>query len=61
MELIWDDAFKKVKINKFQLNVIPELTSIFMTEPILNPYKNKIKMAESVFETFKFDRLQIGV
>jgi len=50
MELIWDDAFKK-------LNVIPELTSIFMTEPILNPDKNKIKMAESVFETFKFDRL----
>jgi len=38
MELIWDYAFKK-------LNVNPAETSIFLTEPILNPDKNKIKMA----------------
>ena len=41
--------------------MIPEIASIFMTKPILNTEKNKIKMVESIFETFKFDRMQIGV
>jgi actin-related protein 2 len=36
-------------------------TSIFLTEPILNPLKNKQKMCESIFETFQVPRLQVGV
>ena len=56
-------CFQKSKnqIKNIQLKVIPEIASIFMTKPILNTEKNKIKMVESIFETFKFDRMQIGV
>lgn len=41
--------------------MISKIASIFITKPLLNPEKNKIKIDESIFETFKFDRMQIGV
>ena len=32
-----------------------------MTEAVLNPIKNREKMAEIIFEQFGFNRLQIGI
>jgi len=36
-------------------------TKAFLTEPILNPKKNKEKMAEVMFEKFNFPCIQVGV
>jgi actin-related protein 2 len=43
------------------MDVNPKETKIFMTEPILNPSKNREKMAEMLFEKFEFESMQVGV
>jgi len=32
-----------------------------MTEAVMNPVSNRIKMAEILFEKFGFGRMQIGI
>jgi len=63
MELIWRYAFEKVNslfnINKMKINY--SSSSILMTEAVLNPESNRIKMAELIFEKFGFNKMQIGI
>ena len=54
MELIWEYAFEKMGIK------YPS-ASILMTEAVMNPVSNRIKMAEILFEKFRFGRMQIGI
>jgi len=54
MKLIWDYSFKKMGVNT-------KGATIMMTEPIMNPKENRIKMAEIMFEEFGFGRFQIGL
>lgn len=35
--------------------------SVFMTEAVMNPIKNRVKMAELLFEKFGVGRFQLGV
>ena len=43
------------------MGVIPKESAIMMTEPVLNPVKNREKMTEVLFEKYGFDRMQIGI
>lgn len=54
MSLVWGYAFNKMKIT-------PKESSIFMTEAVMNPVKNRVKMAEVVFEEYEFSKMQIGI
>ena len=54
MELICEYAFEKMGIK------YPS-ASILMTEAVMNPVSNRIKMAEILFEKFGFGRMQIGI
>jgi len=48
MEEIWNYVFSKT------LNIKPEDNNICITEPIMNPRTNREKMAETLFEKFRF-------
>lgn len=39
------------------MNVKPEESTIFMTEAVMNPLKNRVKMAEVLFEEYGFSRM----
>lgn len=54
MEKLWGYCFD-------QMDCIPENESIILTEPVMNPYSNRQKMAEVVFEHFGFQRFQVGI
>ena len=54
MQLIWNYAFEEVGCRGSG-------ESILITEPIMNPLKNREKMGEMLFETFNFERVQIGI
>ena len=56
MELIWDYAFK----NKLKITDNKEY-NILLTEAACNPKKNRIKMAEVMFEKFGFKGIKFGV
>lgn len=43
------------------MGINPKESSIMMTEPVLNPVKNREKMTEVLFEKYGFDRMQIGI
>jgi len=49
MELLWSYCFK----NKLQLKDYPD-KKILLTEPALNPHKNREMMGEYMFEKFNF-------
>lgn len=50
MELVWDHGFKKLGVNCSE-------SSILMTEAVMNPFNNRKRMTEVVFEKFGFARL----
>ena len=54
VELLWDYGFKKMKCD-------PKGKRVLLTEAVWNPKKNRRIMAEKIFETFEFDKMQIGV
>lgn len=54
MEMIWGHGFERMGLD-------PAGRSILVTEAALNPTKNKVKMAEVLFETFGFEKMGIAV
>lgn len=44
-----------------QIAANPVGASVFITEAIMNPTVNRVKMLEMMFEYFKVDRVQYGV
>ncbi|KAL7722231.1 Actin-related protein 2 [Entamoeba marina] len=55
MELLWDYTFKD------KLKVDTHGKSVLLTEPPMNPAKNREKMGEIMFEKFGFDRVYVAV
>lgn len=55
MELLWQHTFQDC------LGIQPEEHRILLTEPPLNPKKNREKMVERMFERFGFRGLYVGV
>ena len=55
MQKIWQHCFYK------ELKKAPNEHKVFMTEPPLNPKKNREKMAEILFEEFEIPYFFIGV
>jgi actin beta/gamma 1 len=53
MEKIWNYAFYD------ELRIAPSEHNIFLTEPPLNPSKNKEKIAQIMFESFNFKSIYI--
>ena len=55
MEHLWDFTFfEKLKIN-------PEGRKILLTEPPLNPLKNREKMCEVMFERYNFGGVYVSI
>ncbi len=48
MELVWDHTFRE------QLGIDPRECLVLLTEPPLNPTRNRERMLEVMFETFGF-------
>jgi len=55
MEHLWNHTFYEV------LKVKPAETKILLTEPPMNPIKNREKMAEYMFETYGFNALYVAI
>lgn len=55
MELLWQHTFDDC------LGVKPDEHKILLTEPPLNPKKNREKMLEIMFEKFAFQGAHVGV
>jgi actin-related protein 2 len=55
MELLWEHTFKEC------LSVNPKEHKILLTEPPLNPKKNREKMVATMFEHFEFEGVYVGV
>jgi actin-related protein 2 len=55
MEHLWNHTFKEV------LKINPSETKILLTEPPMNPVKNREKMVEFMFEKFKFNAVYVAI
>jgi len=55
MEHLWNHTFYEV------LKVKPAETKILLTEPPMNPIKNREKMAEYMFEKYGFNALYVAI
>lgn len=55
MELLWEHTFRE------RLGVNPQEHKILLTEPPLNPKKNRERMVEMMFERFSFQGVYVGV
>jgi len=56
MEHIWDHTFGPEK-----LNIDPTNSKVLLTEPPLNPLRNREKMIEVMFEKYGFDSVYIAI
>ncbi|XP_034280230.1 actin-related protein 2-like [Pantherophis guttatus] len=56
MKYLWDYTFGPEK-----LNIDPRDCKILLTEPPLNPTKNREKIIEVMFETYQFDNVYIAI
>ena len=54
MECLWNHCFNEMKVK-------PNEHPVFLTEPILNPFKEKEKITEYFFETLGVPALFFGV
>ena len=55
MHLLLDYSFRTIGASPVQGK------SIFMTEAVMNPIKNRVKMGELLFEKFQVGRFQLGI
>ena len=55
MQLLWDQGF-----SKDYLNVDPKHAKILLTEPPMNPAKNRERMLEVMFEKYGFQEVYVG-
>lgn len=55
MELLWEHTFKNC------LNINPAEHKILLTEPPLNPKRNRERMVATMFEKFGFEGVYVGV
>lgn len=55
MRALWDFTFKQA------LSVDPHEHAILLTEPPLNPKRNRERMVEEMFEHFEFKQVQVAV
>lgn len=53
---VWDYTFGPTK-----MNIDPSNAKILLTEPPMNPIKNREKMIEMIFEKYKFDGAYIAI
>ncbi|XP_065202797.1 actin-related protein 2 [Planococcus citri] len=53
---VWDYTFGKTK-----MNIDPTNAKILLTEPPMNPIRNREKMIEMIFEKYKFDGAYIAI
>lgn len=53
---LWDHTF-----GPDRLNLDPSNCKVLLTEPPLNPLKNRQKIAEVMFETYKFHGIYIAI
>lgn len=53
---IWDYTFGEEK-----LNIDPKKCKILLTEPPMNPTRNREKMIETMFEKYEFDAAYIAI
>ena len=59
---LWvQEGMLNIYILIMQLKVDTNGATLFMTEAIMNPVKNREKMAEIKFEKFGFGKLQVGI
>ncbi|PFX16978.1 actin-related protein 2 [Stylophora pistillata] len=56
MKHVWDYTFGETK-----LNVDPKNCKVLLTEPPLNPTKNRAKMIEVMFENYQFEGVYIAI
>lgn len=56
MEHIWDHTFGPEK-----LNIDPHNSKVLLTEPPMNPLRNREKMIEVMFEKYGFDSVYIAI
>ncbi|XP_026547319.1 actin-related protein 2-A-like [Notechis scutatus] len=56
MKYLWDYTFGPEK-----LNIDPRNCKVLLTEPPLNPTKNREKIIEVMFETYQFDGVYIAI
>ena len=55
MHILLDYSFKSLGKTNMQNQ------SVFMTEAVMNPIQNRVKMAELLFEKFGVGRFQLGI
>ncbi|KAL7754179.1 Arp2/3 complex subunit, actin nucleation center [Sorochytrium milnesiophthora] len=55
MQLLWDYTFHE------KLNINPKDTKILLTEPPMNPKRNREKMVEVMFEKYQFQGVYIAI
>ncbi|MGH0177329.1 UNVERIFIED_CONTAM: hypothetical protein FKN15_075020, partial [Acipenser sinensis] len=56
MKHLWDYTFSTEK-----LNIEPRNCKVLLTEPPMNPIKNREKIIEVMFETYQFDGVYIAI
>ena len=59
----WDDMVHlyNYTFGEEKLNIDPRQCKILLTEPPMNPHRNREKMIETMFETYQFDGLYIAI
>ncbi|XP_074656788.1 actin-related protein 2 [Tubulanus polymorphus] len=59
----WDDMLHiwNYTFGSSKLDIDPKHTKILLTEPPLNPMKNREKMVEAMFEEYQFDGVYIAI
>ena len=55
MKHIWDHTFYE------KLQIDPKQCKVLLTEPPMNPTKNREKMVEVMFETYQFDGVYVAI